>query len=137
MEKFEIKLDNVAIADIGNILREMGMRKENILSCHFLIEGEDIYTYQEIDFTTYFSNPSTCYIHFKNIAIYSDIEDAIVIISGDSLSTEITINFPYTLEQYEKNKMYIMSYLKQLKHFSTAISFGFEPLNDEDVLIYL
>lgn len=135
MDNFEIRFVDVEVNDIVNILSEIKFKSENIISCHFFIDNNDVYEYKEVCFENYFSSPSTVYMLLNEMELFTILNDVMIIISGVSPYVEITFNFPYSIQEYSDNIDKINKKLVFFKKYCKNILLGFEPLDEQDILL--
>lgn len=143
MDNLEIIFRDIETLSISPILKKLCFDSKNIRSSHFHKDDKDM-EYSEIgDLREYFSESRTGNIFVKSLDIGINIFDIMIILSFDEKYGDMTLNFQEEnvlkggIIDSEKENL-IKNKLEEilLNTKIGSVVFGFEPAEDEDMMIF-
>ena len=92
MVNIELRIALVDLAIIDRLLKLLDISQQ-IINSHFYYKKQDINYSSDIKWEQYFSSPATGYLHVGQIFLGRVVEDAMIIISGNSDIVDFIIEF--------------------------------------------
>lgn len=133
MEYYDIRLEHIPVSILASLLSKLEIGPETVERCHFFIDQQDVYCYEEVAIDTYFVKPATGLLFLKTVCLGTILEDVVIILSGKESIVEMTLNFPRT-DNIDQNLELLKLALLDCVGQAQVITFGFEPLSPEDVI---
>lgn len=141
MGYIEIILEDIEISRLEEVFGKIMFSKDDIISSHFFVKGEDV-EYQNIEnLKGYFQSSGTCNLYIKKIAIGMILRNALIVIAGNGISADITISVSRecfgTNDKQGNELSLLLKLLVQVSEEGAAkkIILGYEPACDEDMKI--
>lgn len=146
MENLEVVLNNFKKADLNNfIYKELDLPSLKITSSHFYnnVLDKDISFLEVGNLEEILSPTGTGNILLKEIELGIPLKEVMIVLSFDSLTGDIVLNFPadsLILESRSDNIQRVkklVNYLIEIKktYNLPGVIFGYEPAEDEDTML--